>query len=645
MSFSSNLFETPDAYYDKENHNYVRWDDFYLHPITFGWYKGKLYARKGTPQNVYEPYDFTHHKIKPHILRDNSETLDYEGRLWLKTKVISFWDYPPIEEFPKLLDQLDKKFNINILRDPEWKIEIYDPKEHNTEKLSPVKKYIGSDFPERHPKERHILSPLKKDKISVPSGIGSKRYGKKLPLPYRQKMYVEENYYPSLFEKFKEESDPIKDLGIGIPMKEQINIWYRENYPDYPYIEQIALMFSARDGKTEFVKYLLDNNNHNIIHYQHEYALRWAANNGHAEVVKLLLDAGADVHAKNDQALEWASENGHIKIANILINHIKRQKNRVKESINISEKFTKGGDPVTDMGIGLEKQIHDYIDKNDHYGLATVESRAELIATASDLDNETKSNWLEYIFKQGKEDPDSWDMDAVNEMRNLVSFVPYFNLRDYHIRYLHKDNNYTLYVDDWSVFTPYFNVKQNGEISLEFIEHVLEGSAQEYFDTHYYTSITDLNDQVNEAEAQKIFDYLKSICIETSELAKNTKNLQELLELINSNNEFFDIERDLMNALDMYMVGEQENEAYKELVKAIKDRYEISETDYDDVYHNYKMKISKDGLNKLFADYYLADLSNYYYPDSGITYNLPNYGYMPFDFDVNDFIEILDGYM
>jgi hypothetical protein len=447
-----------------------------------------------------------------------------------------------------------------------------------------------------------------------------------------------EEFYPRLNEKFKEESDPIKDLGIGIPMKEQINIWFRENYPEYsygysaeyPFLGQLALAFASKDGKTEFVKYLLDEGTKHD--FQDYYGFRHAAANGHTEIIKMLLDAGVDIYARNDYAIRAALRNGHEDIANLI--RLKDHKNK-----QVYEKFSEEGDPIKDMGIGLEKQIEDYIKKSDHYNLITVESQAELIATADDLDNETKSDWLKYIFEKGEEQPDSWDIDAVNEMRNLASFVPYFELRDHHMKYSHKDDNYILYVDDWVTFVPYFNIKTNDEISADFIRDVLEGDAQGYFDTNYYTSVTDLNDQVNESEAQKIFNYLKPICVEISETAKNTKNLEELLSLIDEDGDLFEIEKSIMISLDVYTAGEQENEAYKELVGAIKERYEISDVNYDG---GYRMKISKDGLNKLFADYYLADLSAYHYEDTGITYHPPRYGYMP-DFNVDDFIEVLDG--
>jgi len=138
----------------------------------------------------------------------------------------------------------------------------------------------------------------------------------------------------SLNEKFTEEGDPIKQMGIG--MKHQIKKWIKTRYN---YIEEDLLWICARHGKTEFVKYLLDAGAD--VHADDDAALQWACYEGHTEIVKILLDAGADVHAENDFALQTASYNGHTEIVKILKDHIaKEKKNKVvKESL--SEKFVK----------------------------------------------------------------------------------------------------------------------------------------------------------------------------------------------------------------------------------------------------------------------------------------------------------------
>jgi len=207
-------------------------------------------------------------------------------------------------------------------------------------------------------------------------------------------------------EKFTQDSDPIADMNIG--MMHEIKLWMKsigKLFQD----KDNALIYSAKDGKLDFVEYLLAaganlhvKNDGALqwasekgyikivkvllaagadVHAKDDYSLRWASGNGHTEVVKILLAAGADVHANNDHALQWASYNGHIETVKVLLtagadvhvdndgalqwasinrhtevvkvlkDHIAKEK-KVKESLN--EKFTEDdSDPIHDMGIGF----------------------------------------------------------------------------------------------------------------------------------------------------------------------------------------------------------------------------------------------------------------------------------------------------
>ena len=177
-------------------------------------------------------------------------------------------------------------------------------------------------------------------------------------------------------EKFTEDSDPIDDLGIG--MKHQIKKWLEtKSYDDN---EKNLLWLCAINGKTKFVKYLLDAGAD--VHYFDDYALQQACYYGHFEIVKILLDAGADVHTDNNQALRWASDEGYSDIVKLLLNagadvhalsdcalryardfrhfdvvkilkdHITKEKRKKKIKESLNEKFTEDSDPITDMGIG-----------------------------------------------------------------------------------------------------------------------------------------------------------------------------------------------------------------------------------------------------------------------------------------------------
>ena len=171
-------------------------------------------------------------------------------------------------------------------------------------------------------------------------------------------------------EKFTVDSDPIKDMEIGIEYA--INKWLKTLQPKQQYfLDESKLAIAAQYGKTDFVKYLIDKGTN--IHTWEEWALRWAAANGHIEIVKLLIDAGADIHpavmwnyayqikkdnyyfknlingGANPKELLKIAEKANNKKAQYILKKI------IKDFIN--EKFTQDSDPIADMNIGMMNQI------------------------------------------------------------------------------------------------------------------------------------------------------------------------------------------------------------------------------------------------------------------------------------------------
>jgi hypothetical protein len=105
-------------------------------------------------------------------------------------------------------------------------------------------------------------------------------------------------------EKFTEDSDPVKDLGIG-----QIKIIddFVQKLPRLwggGYNRKELLWACADAGKIDYVKYLIDAGWD--IHYNDDLALKWAVRKAHYKVVKLLIDAGANVNAEAEFCLKWA---------------------------------------------------------------------------------------------------------------------------------------------------------------------------------------------------------------------------------------------------------------------------------------------------------------------------------------------------
>jgi hypothetical protein len=170
--------------------------------------------------------------------QDEYENL-YEGRLWLNHKIITFWKYPPVDEFERIIkliqNELKKKegVDIDMLNDPEWKVEVilspidgkpsWDssfsaivPMQYSTVFL-PLKKYGGSIETERVP---HEASPLSPEKIArkTPEGIGSKHPKAADRAIWRMAKPFESFVSRSLDEamEFERGQDPKEAIGIGL---------------------------------------------------------------------------------------------------------------------------------------------------------------------------------------------------------------------------------------------------------------------------------------------------------------------------------------------------------------------------------------------------------------------------------------------
>jgi ankyrin repeat protein len=118
-------------------------------------------------------------------------------------------------------------------------------------------------------------------------------------------------------EKFVEDSDPVRDMGIGVRVA--ISNWMKEN--KWSDTDDNALVKCAYDGKLEWVKFLLAYGA-NISYSNKDYAVEVASQNGYLEIVKELLKAGANVNSYNSRALEFAKANDHYDIVKVIKDHI-----------------------------------------------------------------------------------------------------------------------------------------------------------------------------------------------------------------------------------------------------------------------------------------------------------------------------------
>ena len=138
----------------------------------------------------------------------------YPGRIYLKPKVITFWVYPTVDEFKKIISIIEKKKKINIMNDG-WQVEIYTKGLKNSGTLSysnnydrndksqfiPVEEFIGSS---NTPKSFYIRHLDKKHNNEVVPGFGSKNSNymksRKWQMATPGMESLSSSFFPRLFE-------------------------------------------------------------------------------------------------------------------------------------------------------------------------------------------------------------------------------------------------------------------------------------------------------------------------------------------------------------------------------------------------------------------------------------------------------------
>lgn len=94
----------------KENPEYISVGDYTIsyknsEARAFGLCKKKMYV--GDDNSVY------HYTLGSEKGCNDRKDLQYPGRLWLKSKIISFWKFPPPKQFKKFMKMLGKDPEIN----------------------------------------------------------------------------------------------------------------------------------------------------------------------------------------------------------------------------------------------------------------------------------------------------------------------------------------------------------------------------------------------------------------------------------------------------------------------------------------------------------------------------------------------------
>ena len=164
-------------------------------------------------------------------LYDIVDESEFKGRLWLNSKVMSFWDLScddyDIKIFKEIIKNIEKKLKINI-NFKEWKVEFFDIEKQSTFFVS-IENFIeknindiGGIFTSMEDYEKMKKQHLDKNKNKkVLYGYGSKN-PKNKPLNWKQLLYSEKINYNG-----------------SIKITESINnIYYnkiKQEYTQYPY--------------------------------------------------------------------------------------------------------------------------------------------------------------------------------------------------------------------------------------------------------------------------------------------------------------------------------------------------------------------------------------------------------------------------
>jgi hypothetical protein len=130
------------------------------------------------------------HRIKKNHRIDNTEFRNrtkFTGRIWMGSKVISFWDYPRDKnEFTTIIKEIEKGTGEKIL-DNNYRVEVFD--KHQQPTIISVEDYTGEVYNPDY--IEHTRSPLLKKKRNDPPPYD--KYDKLKTEPARWRHYKDKN--------------------------------------------------------------------------------------------------------------------------------------------------------------------------------------------------------------------------------------------------------------------------------------------------------------------------------------------------------------------------------------------------------------------------------------------------------------------
>lgn len=284
----------------------------------------------------------------------------------------------------------------------------------------------------------------------------------------------------------------------------------------------------------------------------------------------------------------------------------------VRESIFEAVQFQRGVDPKSAMSLGLEEQIKTWY--RDAYDHDPGEDLIYDIMKDDELDFDTKEKWVLFLISKGY----NWDCEEWAEMMNQgIDFIPALpdgykrNFGD--LNYFKKNGKNYIQFSGWEDWADY--VEENREISREFIEAILSGDSFEYFDSDYHPEVLDSDHWI--LKDNQSVEMIKEKFLELGGEEKITEDPEEMIRTICTDSEFEDLEYAISYALASSQQSADESEAYNDILKNLKDHFDIGDSEWNGESHI--SEISQEGFSKL--------LDAGFDGNNKLDYSPPYYGY------------------
>lgn len=205
--FYPKLFENPNAVYLETYHAAVDWSQ--VKTMAFAYYCGMMFIGSGRSTHIKLYKEL---KIKDELAEKRHGRGKYAGRLYMSSKIITFWEFPETNKIlMKLLVDIEEETSIHF--DNSWTVEVplYKDSDHtaywgdwqprqSSQKFVPIDKYVGgSTRSEEEMQQQHILPPIEKEKQKklnpVATGFGSDKtaWDSKNNIEFRQKKSTSES--------------------------------------------------------------------------------------------------------------------------------------------------------------------------------------------------------------------------------------------------------------------------------------------------------------------------------------------------------------------------------------------------------------------------------------------------------------------